>query len=154
LKNVKETTPISFREGLCWLALFGWFVFFLGLFARNLPDNALRRAMEPFDREVLTKLGMYHRGWGMFPGPGTGTFIVQARWIWFDGSSQVVQYFPLRSSARRSVWNEVMEDLAIRDDNNDTGGAIITGYFRYQCKHSKSSNPAAGPLKQIQFDLM
>jgi hypothetical protein len=131
---------------LCFSLIFMGAVFF-----RNLPGSVVYTDLvEPLDSSTLTPLGLYHRGWGMFPGPTTHTLVTRLRYIYTDGSIEIKDYFPLHSSLKRSVWNEVMEDLVIRDDNNDYNGYYQTGFFNYECRTLTSTG--GSQLKSIAIE--
>jgi hypothetical protein len=126
-----------------------------GLFFRNIPSSVpYQDVVKPFDDAIFTPLGFYHRGWGMFPGPTSQTISVRLRYIYKDGSEELKNYFPLRSSFKKSVWNEVMEDLAIRDDNNDFNGSYQRGFFTYECQNAhNTTNTALRSLRIEQATL-
>lgn len=134
MQHTFSLTPQTSRT-LSWMFLAFWALMFAAIFFRNLPTSVLYQDLvQSLDQEVLTPLGFYHRGWGMFPGPTSQTIIVQLRYTYADGSEEIKEYFPLRSSMKRSAWNEVMEDIAIRDDNNDFRGSYQKGFFAYECR--------------------
>jgi hypothetical protein len=89
------------------------------------------------DKYFFYPFGFFHRGWGMFPGPGTGASINRVAYFNKDGSVDYTYYFPRVASIVPSVWNEVMEDIMIRDDNGDAKGYIKRGYFQYNCHINK-----------------
>ena len=145
------TAPQSSRI-FRWLNLLFWVVFTFGCLLRNAHQSSLTDLNAKFDQYVLTPLGFYHRGWGMFPSLTKGASLARVKLVYRDDSEEIEDYYPLRSRWYPDVYNEVMEDIFWGHDTNANDEIRRRGYFLFTCKTQHSIDPAAGPLKSISFE--
>ena len=123
------------RQIASWANLIFWLFFSFALFFRNLPWTLpVNRSLQWFNDHAETPLGLYHFGWNMFDGRITSTPRGIVRYYYADGSTESWDFFPLRSSMARNVWNEVLEDFVFRD-SNPVNHTAATGFILYECKH-------------------
>lgn len=134
------------------LNLIFWIIFTLACITRNTPAVGLKNLTKPIDEYLLTPLGFFHRGWGMFPSVTTGASLVRLRYTFMNGTETIRDAFPLRSRWYPSVWNEVLEDMLVRDDNGDINGLFQKGFFEYECKHALGPSHASGLLKTLTVE--
>jgi hypothetical protein len=141
------------RKSLIPLLGFLLAVFFLtATIVRNMPQGAIKALYNPIDQYMLSKLGFFHRGWGMFPTVTKGAAIRRVRYAFEDKSEIIHDFFPLRSSIAPSVWNEVMEDMMARHDSGDQNNYVLNGFIKDACLHLEKPHHASGALKTIYFE--
>jgi hypothetical protein len=141
------------RKSLIPLLGFLLAVFFLSAtVVRNMPQGAIKTLFNPVDQYVLSKLGFFHRGWGMFPTVTKGAALRRVRYVFADNSEMIDDFFPLRSSIAPSVWNEVMEDMMARHDSGDQSNFVVNGFIKDACLHLAKPHQASGQMKTVYFE--
>jgi hypothetical protein len=120
---------------LKWLNLLLWFVLMVSCLVRNGPWTPLRDSFAVFEKNFHSPFAFYHRGWGMFPSLTQGAALNRIKFVYRNGAEEILDAFPLHSSFKPSVWNEVLEDIVAGHDDAANNDVRRVGYLKYQCKH-------------------
>ena len=94
----------------------------------------------------MTYFGFFHRGWMMFKDPALGASVYRIKYQLKNNKVRFQDVFSRYATFFPSVWNEVYEDLVVRDDNNDTNGIIRKGFLDYQCNNIND-------IENISFEM-